>query len=123
MNNEEKILSILTQMQSDMTRMQSDMTKMQADITGIQTDMTGVKADIAKMQADMSDMKEQLDRVDERSLRTAILLENEVDRKLSLLYEGHGILRETLAPIDRVEKLEDDVALLKDVVKGLKRAQ
>lgn len=96
MNNEEKILAMLEAMQSD--------------IVGVKSDMVGVK--------------EKLGELDERSQRTAILLETEVDRKLNLLYEGHGIIMESLdqlASKDRVEALESDVALLKDAVKLMRQ--
>ena len=74
-----------------------------------------------------------LEKLDERSQRTAVLMETEVTRKLDLLYEGHGAIMdilETLAPKSRVEVLEDDVRLLKIAFKsmqqdiaGLKKAQ
>lgn len=72
----------------------------------------------------LESINQRLDRVDDRSQRTAVLLESEVDRKLSLLYEGHGAIMESLdrlAPKDRVEALESDVALLKDVVKLMRQ--
>lgn len=69
-------------------------------------------------------INQRLDRVDERFQQTAVLLETEVDRKLSLLYEGHDAIMEhldRLTPKDRVEALESDVALLKDVVKLMRQ--
>lgn len=72
----------------------------------------------------LESINQRLDRVDDRSQRTAVLLESEVDRKLSLLYEGHDAIMEhldRLAPKDRVEALESDVALSKDVVKLMHR--
>lgn len=105
MNNEEKILAMLAQMQSDMTGMKADMAGMKADMVGMKTDMVG--------------MKERLDQIDERSQRTAVLMETEVMDKLNLLYEGHGLIMETLAPKDRVDELEADVVVLKSAVKML----
>lgn len=96
MSNEAKILEMLEQMQADMTG----------------------------MKADMASMKERIDQIDERSQRTAVLLETEVDRKLNLLYEGHESIMEyldKLATKSRVEVLENDVALLKDVVKLMRQ--
>ena len=83
--------------------------------------------------AEMKKHGELLEKLDERSQRTAVLMETEVTRKLDLLYEGHGAIMdilETLAPKSRVEVLEDDVRLLKIAFKsmqqdiaGLKKAQ
>lgn len=58
-----------------------------------------------------------LEELDDRSLRSAVMLENEVLPKLQLLYEGHVHLQETLAPKERVEVLEDEVITLKSAVK------
>ena len=44
----------------------------------------------------LESINQRLDRVDDRSQRTAVLLETEVDRKLSLLYEGHDAIMEHL---------------------------
>lgn len=65
-----------------------------------------------------------LDELDERSLRSAVMLENEVMPHLRLLYEGHGTILESLdslAPKSRVEVLEDDVAMMKDVIKLMRQ--
>ena len=101
MNNEEKILEMLTQ---------------------LQTDMAGMKTDMAGMKTDMDGMKEQLDRVDERSQRTAVLMEADIAPKLQLLYEGHGAIMESLdrlATKDRVDELEADIVVLKTAVRML----
>ena len=83
--------------------------------------------------AELKKHGELLEKLDERSQRTAVLMETEVTRKLDLLYEGPGAIMdilETLAPKSRVEVLEDDVRLLKIAFKsmqqdiaGLKKAQ
>lgn len=65
-------------------------------------------------------LTERVDEIDARSLRSAVLLETEVAKKIQLVYEGQELLRqkvEALAPKDRVEALESDVAMMKDVLK------
>lgn len=74
-----------------------------------------------------------MNQLDNKSQRTAVLLETEINHKLDLLYEGHGMIMEhldKLASKSRVEELESDVVLLKDAVKlmrleieALKKAQ
>lgn len=79
---------------------------------------------LEKMNQRMERMEERIDQIDERSQRTAVLLESEIDRKLNLLYEGHESIMEyldKLATKSRVEILENDVALLKDVVKLMRQ--
>ena len=105
MTNEEKILEMLVQ---------------------LQTDVSGMKNRLGNME-------EQMNQLDDKSQRTAVLLETEINHKLDLLYEGHGMIIEhldKLASKSRVEELESDVVLLKDAVKlmrleieALKKAQ
>ena len=74
--------------------------------------------------AELKKHGELLEKLDERSQRTAVLMETEVTRKLDLLYEGHGAIMdilETLAPKSRVEVLEDDVRLLKIAFKSMQQ--
>lgn len=92
MNNEEKILGLLAEMKSEMSEMKSE-------ISGI---------------------KEKLEEVDQRSIRTQVLLETEIRDKIQLLFDGHELIKEKLdelAPRNRVDDLEEDVAMLKDVIK------
>lgn len=69
-------------------------------------------------------VEERLDELDARSLRSSVLLETEVARNVRLVYEGQEMLRqkmEELSPKDRVEVLEGDVAMLKDVIKLMRQ--
>ena len=79
---------------------------------------------LEEMRSDISGIKDRLDQVEDRTQRTAVLLETEVDRKLSLLYEGHDTIMERLdklASKSRVEELEGDVSLLKDAVRLMRQ--
>jgi len=105
MNNEEKILEILGQMQADMTAMKTDMTAMKTDMTAMKTDMSA--------------MKERIDVIDDRSQRTAVLLEVEYKQQLDLLYEGHQAIMEALTPKERIKELEADISVLKMAVRTL----
>ena len=65
-----------------------------------------------QMQEDLSDLRTTVTRV-------AVTQENTVIPQLKLLAEGHDTLLNTLARKDRVEALEDDVALLKTALKAM----
>lgn len=92
MNNEEKILEALVKL----------------------------TAKVDKQGEQLTCLMERVDEIDTRSLRSSVLLETEVARDIRLVYEGQELLRqkvEKLAPKDRVEALEGDVAMMKDVIK------
>ncbi len=91
MNNEEKILEMLENLTTKADQIQTDQTEMKADISDLRQTVT----------------------------RIAITQENVVLPNLQLLAEGHDTLLSTLARKDRVEALEDDVALLKAVIKTM----
>ena len=67
---------------------------------------------LAQMQEDITDLRTTVTRV-------AVTQENTVIPQIKLLAEGHDLLLNTLARKDRVEALEDDVALLKTVIKAM----
>lgn len=109
MNNEEKILQMLTVMQSDIAELKTTQTKQGEQLTSLTE-----KVD---------HLTDRVDEIDTRSLRSAVLLETEVARDVRLVYEGQEMLRqkmEELAPKGRVEAVEDDVAVLKDAYKLLR---
>ena len=86
-----------------------------------------------RIETDVSELKADIKVLDERSLKSAVLLETEVASDTRLLYEGHSELRrelKTLATKEQVEELSSDVEVIKDVVSGhtrdigrLKKAQ
>lgn len=117
MNNEEKILEILERLTKEVGKH----SEVLETLTGKVDRQGEILAQHSKMLAQHSEMlarhNEVLEELDGRSLRTAVILENEVLPKLQLLYEGQVHLQETLAPKERVEVLEDEVITLKSTVK------
>lgn len=91
MNTEEKILTMLSQIQADQTEMKAN--------------ISGLKDTQEQMQATLT--------------RVAVTQENVVIPQIKLLAEGHDLLLQKLARKERVDALEDDVALLKTVVKTM----
>ena len=116
MNNEEKILEMLTMLQSEMGAMRSEMDAMRSEMDARFARLEAVQSKQGEQLAQINDRLEELD---DRSLRSAVMLENQVLPQLQLLYEGQVTLQQTLAPKERVEVLEDDVITLKTVVKSI----
>lgn len=117
MNNEEKILEILEKLTEEVSR-HGEMLAKQGETLAKQGEMLA-KHDVIlnKLVEKVDRQGERLEEIDDRSLRSAVILENEVLPRLQLLYEGQANLRETLAPKAQVEILRDDVETLKSTVK------
>jgi len=102
MNNEEKILEMLTEMR---------------------TDIKQISGRLDKLEEDVSELKSDVKVLDERSLKSAVLLEADVTRDLQRLYEGHGAIMEkldTLADREQVDGHESDISIMKDAIKRLR---
>lgn len=96
MNNEEKILELLEK---------------HSELLGqITTRLDQVDTRLDSMEANQAEMQATLTKV-------AVTQENIVLPRLQALAEGQQNLRDTLAPKNRVEALEEEVALLKEVLR------
>ena len=137
MNIEEKILQLLEKqgemigqindrlgrLEDRMDRLESRMDKLGGRMDKLEGRIDKLEASQTAMQATLDEHTAMLKKLDERSLKSAVLLETEVPRKFNLLYEGHSVIMENmrgLAEKSRVEALEDDVAMMKDSIKLLR---
>lgn len=145
MNNEEKILELLERLtekvdkQSEVLASHSErlvshdeqLAKLNELLASQDERLAKIEELLAKHDGRLDKIDGRLDKIDEllvrhselleeldgRSLRSAVMIENEVLPKLQLLYEGQVHLQETLAPKERVEVLEDEVITLKSTIK------
>lgn len=96
MNNEEKILEMLEKLTGEVAK-HGELLAKQGEI------LVRHDAALEKLVEKVGQQGALLEELDDRSLRSVVMLENEVLPKLQLLYEGHVHLQETLAPKERVE--------------------
>ena len=74
-----------------------------------------------QMEAVQKEHSELLQKLDARSLQSAVLLETDIPHEIHLVYEGHSVLKkqmDTLATKEQLEKLASDVDVIKKVVGG-----
>ena len=105
MNNEEKILELLARHENSFEKINQTLIEL---IKGQE-----------EMRADIAELKATVDELDQRSIRTQVLLETEIRDNIQLLFDGHKTILETLAPKSRVDALEDDVSFMKTVIKAM----
>ncbi len=109
MNNEEKILQMLT--------------KLTGDVAGLKGDVAGLKGDVAELKATQAQQGERLDEMQDTLTRVAVTQEGVVLPRLQALYEGHEAIMEQLkkkADNDRMYELAGDVPMMKDSIKRLR---
>ena len=91
-------------------RLESTQGEMQETLTRVVATQGEMQGTLTRVVATQGEMQETLTRV-------AVTQEGVVLPKLQLLFEGQENLRQTLAPKERVEVLEDEVVTLKTMVK------
>lgn len=119
MNNEEKILEVLTQMQAAQAQMQEDIAGMKGDISTLKDGQVQMQEDIAGMKGDISDLKGGQIQMQEDIHRINARLDFDVEKRFDAVNEGIDAILEKLTPKSRVDELEADVIVLKTAVKAL----
>lgn len=76
---------------------------------------------LTQMQAAQAQMQVKQDRMEENLHMVKAYLELDVEKRFDAVNEGIDAILEKLVPEDRVERLEDDVVVLKTAVKALAR--
>jgi len=121
--NEEKILALLGQIAADVSEVKVRMGSMEARMDSLEARVGSVEARIDSMEARMDSMEVRMDRMEADISGIKIRLDVDVERNFKLLAEGHEMLREhverTSVPMDRVERIENDVIVLKSACKDL----
>lgn len=96
MNNEEKILEMLTKMDHRQIRTEEMLGQMQADMTG--------------MKADMTDMRDRLVKVE-------VTQENVIIPQIQALAEAISTINDKLITRSEFEAVKEELAFLKDIVR------
>jgi chromosome segregation ATPase len=94
---------------SDMQNMKNDMQEMKTDMQNMKTDMQGMKADMQDMKTDMQGMKTDIQDLKGRVSSIEMTLENETNRNIRIIAEGHADLCRKL---DEALKVENEKELL-----------
>lgn len=124
MNNEEKILQMLTKL-VDAVNQQGETLARHEELLVKQGEMLARHEELLVKQGEtldkhggqLAEMKEDICELRETAVRVAITQENIVLPRLDTLADGHKHLLKTLALDSRVEALEEDVSTLKSAFK------
>lgn len=94
---------------SDMQNMKNDMQEMKTDMQNMKTDMQNMKSDMKEMKTDMQGMKTDIQDLRGRVSGIEMTLENETNRNIRIIAEGHVDLCRKL---DEALKVENEKELL-----------
>jgi len=106
MTNDEKILTILTQMQSDLSDVKSDVADLKSDVTDLKSDVTNLKSDV-------TDLKSGQERLSQNIVR----LEIELVPKVTALFDGYSLRGDQITHLkedfyERFQDFREDVSYL-----------
>lgn len=107
MNNEEKILTLLSQMQSDLSDVKTTQSEHGEQLTELSDRLGSVETTLAEHSEQLAAHSEQLAELRDRQLRMEMNLEHTVIPRLDILCEGQQLLQDTLARKDSVEDIRD----------------
>ena len=137
MNNEQKILEMLTglteavsklssgqvemrdEMEARFSKLEATQTKQGEQLTRLEERVEKLDATQARQGEQLTRLEERVEELDARSLKSAVLLETDIPHQLGLLFEGHKTMMEILAPKSRVEELEEEVSIHKGAIQAL----
>ena len=126
MNNEEKILQLLEQQgktlerHSKLLEQQEKTLERHSELLEQQGKILAQHSELLEQQGKiLAQHSEALEELREVVTKVAVTQEGLILPRLDLLAEGHTHLADTLAPVSRVEKLEEDVDLMKSTVRLL----
>ena len=94
---------------SDMQNMKNDMQEMKTDMQNMKADMQNMKSDMKEMKTDMQGMKTDIRDLKGRVSSIEMTIENETNRNIRIIAEGHADLCRKL---DEALKVENEKELL-----------
>jgi len=123
MANEEKILALLGQIASDVSEMKVRIGSIETSMDSLESRMDSMEARMDAIERRIDSMEARMDKMEADISGIKVRLDVDVERNFKLLAEGHEMLREhverTTAPMDHVERIENDVIVLKSACKDL----
>ncbi|OUO28869.1 hypothetical protein [Eubacterium sp. An3] len=92
-------------LKTDVSALKTDVSALKIDVSALKTDVSALKTDVSALKTDVSALKTD---VDDLKLRTALIettLENETNRNIKIIAEGHTDLSRKL---DHVLQMESE---------------
>lgn len=105
MNNEEKILLMLT----NLTERQNTTEKM----------LTNLTEKVSNLEKGQDELRQGQESIERRTTKTEIMIENTIIPSIQILKEGQLTIQNQIKRISVIDAMQDDIATLKTAVKFL----
>ena len=86
----------LEPVRADMAGMKADIAEMKADIVGIKEDITGIEERVTGIEERVTGIEGRLTENEQRTHELKLLMENETNRAVGLVLDGHESLRQMI---------------------------
>ncbi len=99
------VKSEIADLKTDVSALKTDVSVLKTDVSALKTDVSALKTDVSALKTDVSALKTDVDNL---KLRTALIettLENETNRNIKIIAEGHTDLSRKL---DHVLQMESE---------------
>lgn len=117
------LLSKVQTMEEGIGELKADVQMLKADVQALKADMVQVKEDIAHMKNDIRALQKTTENLEFRMQKVELMLENETNRNIKLVAEGHydlyRKLNESLKIREKDEMLQIRINTLERKVKEL----
>ena len=113
---------LLEALLQEMKGIKENISTLKGDVSTLKGDVSTLKGDVSKLQIDMSNMQTELSDVKTLATKTKVLLENDVAKKINMLFEGHKLNAQKLDEIDdHIQDLQSSVLANEIVTKSTLR--
>jgi chromosome segregation ATPase len=106
MENNELLQAIRQIVKEENEPLKQDISSVKTDISSVKTDISSVKTDISTLKKGQEALQKDVSTLQAGQLKINIELENNIDKKLSALFDGHQLDTEK---IDHISETVDDI--------------
>ena len=125
MTSQELLISIGEMLEAKISPLREDIRELRLDMSDVKQDISGMKQEMGFMRSEIGSMREEMGGVKQRLTRIETTLENETNRGIRIIAEGHLDLSRKLddaLKVDnekellllRVTHLENEVHIIKE---------
>lgn len=124
MENKELLQAIGQMIFENNQKMTAEMSEMMdKKLEPIQQDISGIKSDISGMNSDISSLKDGQESLQEKIVKINITLENDIDKKLTALFDAHKLDSEKINHISETVDSMNDAYAATDMIARMNTAQ